>query len=381
MIRERSALRKGRLRPVRILVRARGCFRRISALLGVGVFGVAVMMFARETPEPAQAAAITSVSPSRGSIAGGTTVTLNASQFFPAWRAAGYEMVEYLTFTGSQYINTGVNQIGDTKVELDFQMTTLVDPNISLFGSRNGAWNNSSFSLAKLGSNDAGGVNSRNYFCARYGTTSTAETPNRSVSVYPQFRDTLRHKWVQDNGTTWWSTDGGALAQPTQPTGSRTAPGTGYSMFVGAINNSGSPFYSDGTPTHNTRVYSLKIWKTSSLTRDFIPVRNLSTNAYGLWDKQNSVFYPATAGTLSGGPDILLNFSVDIGGAPCNITSVTGTQITCTTTTHTAGSANVTVSESLTGETWNLSSGYEYALDVTNISPVIGQTGGGQTVT
>lgn len=55
------------------------------------------------------------------------------------------------------------------------------------------------------------------------------------------------------------------------------------------------------------KLYYYKLYDNGTLIRDFIPVKRISDNEYGLWDKVNKVFYKnAGTGTFTGGPAITL---------------------------------------------------------------------------
>ena len=72
-------------------------------------------------------------------------------------------------------------------------------------------------------------------------------------------------------------------------------------MFLLALNDVGTAKY-----FLSAKLYSCKIYDDDTLVRDFIPIKT-TTNAYGLWDKVNKVFYPnAGTGTFTGGPAVTL---------------------------------------------------------------------------
>lgn len=55
------------------------------------------------------------------------------------------------------------------------------------------------------------------------------------------------------------------------------------------------------------KLYYYKLYDNGTLIRDFIPVKRISDNEYGLWDKVNKIFYSnAGTGTFTGGPAITL---------------------------------------------------------------------------
>ena len=50
--------------------------------------------------------------------------------------------------------------------------------------------------------------------------------------------------------------------------------------------NGGNRYY-----TGNTRCYYFRMYDNNTIVRDFVPVKDLKTGAYGLFDKVNKVFY------------------------------------------------------------------------------------------
>lgn len=55
------------------------------------------------------------------------------------------------------------------------------------------------------------------------------------------------------------------------------------------------------------KLYYYKLYDNGTLIRDFIPVKRISDNEYGLWDKVNKVFYSnAGTGTFTAGPAVNL---------------------------------------------------------------------------
>lgn len=55
------------------------------------------------------------------------------------------------------------------------------------------------------------------------------------------------------------------------------------------------------------KLYYYKLYNNGTLIRDFIPVKRISDNKYGLWDKVTKAFYPnAGTGTFTAGPTVTL---------------------------------------------------------------------------
>ena len=150
----------------------------------------------------------------------------------------GYEWCEYIENTSSAYINTGCYADGTTKVEMVVENVT-----------------NSAYK-GIIG-------------------TSRSGTPKTTILIDGA---TLKR-----NGTTYTSSgtwSGGALSNP-------------ICMFRE---------YSGATGCALMKLYSLKITIGGVLLRDYVPIKRLEDNKYGLWDKVNQNFVSsASSSAFTGG--------------------------------------------------------------------------------
>jgi hypothetical protein len=313
---------------------------------------------------PAQAANIVNISPNNGPSTGNTTVQITSDSEF-------YDLVDGLDFTSSQYINTGIAQTGDTKVELDFQLAATTNANVAIFGAYNSAWNASAFALGKLASDDAGGATIQNKFAARYGSGTGSSSPNNNISVYIATQDANRHTWVQDSRTTYW--DGGSALLPDSNTG-YTAPANAYSMYLGGANWGGA-----AVANFSGRVYSLKIWKAGVLVRDMKPACNRDRTSCGMIDYVSGQFFGNAAGdtVMTGGsqlPDDVAIATFD--GIPAtNVSKISTYVIQATTPAHAVGPVDVTAT--VNGQKIAVVNGYTYRPTIISVSPNLGPTLGG----
>jgi hypothetical protein len=246
---------------------------------------------------------LTNIDPNHGYVAGGNTVVITGSGLVNSQITnTAYRQLEYLNFTGTQYINSGVLQTGNTRVTVDFQYNAVATATTSaLFGSRSAA-NANQFDFMKPGTN-----NFRDDWVASQIT----------LANYPF--DTLRHTLVKDNGMTYFDIDQVATRTGANPT-------TGYNMYIGAINQANVV----QTGYFQGRIYSFRIEKEGLLTRDYVPACRVSDNVAGLYDSINNTFTAAAAGTLScaGIPSIATE--VTIGGNICtNLAFINSSQISC----------------------------------------------------
>ena len=191
-----------------------------------------------------------------------------------------YSPISYLQFTGTQYIDTGVDQNGNLAMNINYNYDSTSGLSY-IFGSRapssNGLW-----------------VSNIGYVSGNYISSSTTlQNPT----------DTSQHTIGFDTAS-GWTFDGTAVG---------TAPpsisnDTSENIWLGAQNNAVSPGSVQGM---TGKIYSFSIDKDGSLNdRDMIPVQNTATGECGMFDQVQEKFY-GNAGTgtigcgaLTGGGDI-----------------------------------------------------------------------------
>lgn len=75
-----------------------------------------------------------------------------------------------------------------------------------------------------------------------------------------------------------------------------------YNLYIFGMNNKGSLIAFSDT----TKLYSCKIYDGSTLVRDYIPMYQISTDTYGLWDRVTEEFYVSPNGTkFNGGEQVI----------------------------------------------------------------------------
>jgi hypothetical protein len=84
--------------------------------------------------------------------------------------------------------------------------------------------------------------------------------------------------------------------------------------------------------------------------------------------------------TINGANFVSGQTSVLVGNVPCTVVSVSTTSITCTVGSSPAGSQPVVVKVTSTGNS-NSNIHFQYALQISNVTPTQGSYGGGQSVT
>lgn len=170
----------------------------------------------------------------------------------------GYQQVEYLESTGTQFINTGFYPNQNTNVYLDFQVTTVTASFI--FGSRG---------------------NSTTAYTFNIGSGENFVTSYRSsAAVTLSSADTLRHTFIRNKSEA-------QLDETKINHGNVASFSASYPMVLFACHTSSNQGY---LPS-KTRVYSFKIYDNGKLVRDFIPCYRKADNVSGMYDVANSKFY------------------------------------------------------------------------------------------
>lgn len=187
----------------------------------------------------------------------------------------GYQEVEYIQSSGTQYIDTGFKPNQDTRTVMDFELTSAYSSIRGIFGVRDTASGTAPNQFV-FWNNAASGFRT-DYF----GTQQTIS------GVTVQARNTVnKNKNV--------TTIGGETATNTAATGQCT-----YRLVLFATNSAGSiGHYSP------LLMYSCQIYDNGALIRDFVPAKN-SDGTVGLYDLVNDTFYSnAGTGTFTAGPDV-----------------------------------------------------------------------------
>lgn len=184
-----------------------------------------------------------------------------------------YTMIEYINFTGGQIINSGVVPTRDTTTQVTFKTST---DGTWLFGSR-----------TSYGATDTYAMHLYTASNSLWYQIASASTPQQSYN-FSGNKVTVKvdknYMWM--NGTQLNST---AFSSSGFTTSS-------WPLYFGGINSSGS-----GTDRPFTgQIYDIKIWQSTTLVRDFVPVVRNSDRVAGFYDKVENKFY-TNAGTGSFG--------------------------------------------------------------------------------
>lgn len=176
----------------------------------------------------------------------------------------GYTDLAGISSDGNQYIDTGYKANSNTRIVVDFIMTSAAAKHV--FGGREGFQNNS-FLVCWENNFD---------YCVQVGNSCF----NGGTFTALDARHTI------DMTATTFKVDGATTA-----TYSVDAFTNASNLYLFACSNS-------DIPTENMIgvMYSCKIYDNNNLVRDFIPVTQDSTGKNGFYDKVNGVFYSDIAG-------------------------------------------------------------------------------------
>ncbi|GHT33545.1 hypothetical protein FACS189434_07920 [Bacteroidia bacterium] len=258
------------------------------------------------------------IMPVIGSVAGGSKIIIRGSGFMSL--LGGFSEIDHIEFNGSQWLDTGIDQLGNERIELDFQ-ANYTSGNTFIFGSRLSTDSGNNFSIysrifiihhSLRFTYDLGGVNG-----------SSSSTSLASV-------DNVRRQAIFDNA----SINFGGVITNTGKTAPTINP---FNMYLGTINNGGTPRAEGFTGN----IYSFQISKSGNLVMDLTPVVDNATGDVGFLDLITNTFYKQNASGVF--TKISITKYVEIGDKICNILEISDTEIICETPSNAKGSFPVTV--------------------------------------
>lgn len=192
------------------------------------------------------------------------------SPLLSKWGGAKYTPVEYISSTGTQYINTGYVPTPNTRVVIDAEVTSQTTASCSYFGERSGAGQTDTTAYEIWSMGTAANVSS-DFFGNRVSYT---------ISTKQRLLIDKNKATVTINGNT--ITNSAAAGTATIPA---------Y-LFASNDNNKAVYFI-------KMKLYSCKIYENDVLMHDYIPAKDEWGKA-GLYDKVEGKFY-YNAGTGSFG--------------------------------------------------------------------------------
>lgn len=192
--------------------------------------------------------------------------------------ADDFVRVEYIENTSTAYINSGIFGTMDLDFYIEFKPTQLY-PNSgngvgTIFGSRTD-YKTNAYQLTTFNKN---ATNKGHFLCAKNYGYSDNRVPTANMFLGGK-------NIIKKEGLKFTRADGTTFNLTSQ---SFTTPSTMY-IFALESNN--------GTWEQcKFKLYKLQFSKNGTLVRDFIPMYQISTDTYGLWDRVTEEFYTSPNG-------------------------------------------------------------------------------------
>ena len=194
--------------------------------------------------------------------------TNNGSGSFQVPTSAQYIPVDYIEFTGTQYIDSGVKTLNASNfnIRIDYQRTNIDNADACLFGQRQ---------FGKF-------TNMYNtYYESAYGNTysGSANDYNRNVVL-------MTDTGIYKNGEQLLS-------------GTISSISSSYSALIGAFSEDSG---ANAKWFYKGKMYRLTINSGGALVRDFTPCIREADGVAGLFDNANNIFYPNNGSGTFGVP-------------------------------------------------------------------------------
>lgn len=188
-----------------------------------------------------------------------------------------YTQLEYILSHSTEHIDTEINPGDATKVEIDFEPTTLAASHQMIFGSRNTSSGGNQFIIGWTG-HKSPAVWRSDYGSSQVNFTTTVAGVGRHYAVKNAASCKIDDSEVTNTAAAFTSS---------------------YSMYLFGGNQGGTV-----VSQITSKLYGCKIYTSDQLVRDFIPCIN-PAGAVGLYDLVNSKFYAnAGTGTFDAGPEV-----------------------------------------------------------------------------
>lgn len=181
-----------------------------------------------------------------------------------------YSLIEYLQFTGTQYIDTGAIIDSNTGFDITFEVLNgqSSSPYYNLFGVRGNDSSGGTGETQNFFRIDTIPVDSNSGTEFKYGST----VYNSGITNTSKINIKLINK-------VYTKPDGSTITLSGNIT-------TGLPMYIGCINKNNTAYGNKAS----MKVYRFKIYNGSTLAHDFIPVQRISDKVLGLYDLKTSTF-------------------------------------------------------------------------------------------
>lgn len=188
----------------------------------------------------------------------------------PQTLPSAYSSIEYLQFTGTQYIDTGVIVDSNTGFDITFEVLNgqSSSPYYNLFGVRGNDSSGGTGETQNFFRIDTIPVDSNSGTEFKYGST----VYNSGITNTSKINIKLINK-------VYTKPDGSTITLSGNIT-------SGLSMYIGCINKAGEAYGNKSS----MKLDRFKIYNGSTLAHDFIPVQRISDKVLGLYDLKTSTF-------------------------------------------------------------------------------------------
>ena len=210
--------------------------------------------------------------------------TVVALSYLPA----GYTQLEYVNMNLGSYLLTNLVPTYDSKIEIDFQTTTISSLASAYFGCRNVSGGVEGLAMLHKASNNGG-------FMIFDGFVENGRYTSNYVPV-----SNTRYKYVYNDSVVSLSVgDTQVVLYTFTPDSTVTSP-----LVINAFNDNGSV----GTNREAIYLYSFKMWNgQGELIANYIPATQTNPSAVGFYDTVSGTFKTATVGTFTAGPAVAGN--------------------------------------------------------------------------
>lgn len=191
---------------------------------------------------------------------------------------SAYTQLEYILSSATQLIDTEIKPGNTTKVEIDFEPTTLTSNHLMILGARNTSSGGNQFVIGWAGHKSPA------VWRSDYGSSQ--------VSFTTTITGATRHYAVKD---------GASCKIDTETVSNTVATFTSaYTLYLFGGNQAGT-----AVSQITAKLYRCKIYISDQLVRDFIPCMN-AAGTIGLYDLANNKFYAnAGTGVFTAGPEVI----------------------------------------------------------------------------
>ena len=221
----------------------------------------------------------------RGSTYGTLPTPTKSKYTFENWQYVpkGYQQVEYIESSGTQYIDTGYKPNEDTGVLATYQFSEVSTLQQRVYGVHGIDTDNESVSYTHY-INGSGGMS----YAYKDGTGNWIVTGTNASTTKMTFKENVDQRYISMNG---------AANTPIQGAITRTSK---YNLMIMAASESDGSIVGHG----KLKLYEFNIYEDGNLIRQYVPCYRTKDNEIGLYETVEGKFYKnAGSGSFTKGND------------------------------------------------------------------------------